>query len=99
MEVSPRRRELLTSTVGLESEEIRPEVRLYPNPTQSSFKVEISGAQAIDYQLYDTMGRQVAAGTMTNNEADFSLEGRSKGLYLLQMNTSKGAVLRRLIVE
>jgi hypothetical protein len=99
MEVSPRRRELLTSTVGLESEEIRPEVRLYPNPTQSSFKVEITGAQAIDYQLYDTMGRQVAAGTMTNNEADFSLEGRSKGLYLLQMNTSKGAVLRRLIVE
>jgi hypothetical protein len=61
--------------------------------------VAITGAQAIGYQLYDTMGRQIATGSLTDNEIDFSLEGKPKGLYLLQMSTSKGTVLKRLMVE
>jgi hypothetical protein len=99
MEISPRRRELLTSTVGLELEEVRHQVRLYPNPTQGEFRVEITSEQAFDYQLYDTIGRLIAKGTISGSKLEFSLQGRPKGLYLLQLITSRGAVVKRLMLE
>ncbi|MCS7017879.1 MAG: M43 family zinc metalloprotease [Cytophagales bacterium] len=101
LEVSPRRRELVTSTVGLEAEELRAEVRVYPNPTRENLTVEIYGAQPIAYRLYDIWGREVEAANWAAGYAlSLSLSGKPKGLYLLQVNTlGGGVIMRRVVIE
>lgn len=101
LEVSPRRKELITSAVGLESEMIQPEVRLYPNPAKGSFKVQIRGAKPLAYRLFDLLGREIQADEWTDgDERIISLKDKPKGLYLLQIVTAAGGtIVRRITAE
>lgn len=101
LEVSPRRRELLTSTVGLESAAEQPEVRLYPNPARSVLRVEVRGLQPTAYKLYDMLGRELQADEWSGgNTLMISLQDKPRGLYLLQITTATGGtILRRIALE
>ncbi|MDW8211270.1 MAG: M43 family zinc metalloprotease [Cytophagales bacterium] len=101
LEVSPRRKELVTSTVGLPEEAPRPVVRLYPNPAEGACKVEVNYAQPLSYRLCDNLGRTVEqVENLTSNQFTICLEGKPKGLYLLQVTTSSGGmILQRLVVQ
>lgn len=78
---------------------------IYPNPARESFSVSISSdsAQAAELDLHDIHGRicrsysySITKGTSTLNVSTYGL---SKGIYILQLQTSDGVYTRKVVVE
>ncbi|MBQ8958016.1 MAG: T9SS type A sorting domain-containing protein [Bacteroidales bacterium] len=73
-----------------------PEVKLYPNPAKDV--VHIEGEDIKTVILYDLLGNRLHSIEMTTCN-EMSLEGLSKGVYVLILVTKNGSVgYRKLLV-
>jgi len=70
---------------------------LYPNPVTSGvLNVDVLGATATDYVIFNVVGQRVASGSFTNALDVSSLKS---GMYILQVNTEAAQFTERFIVE
>ncbi len=77
------------------------QVKVSPNPSKGDFNVDFGGlnlGKAI-LRIYDTQGKQVMMTSTSNNTIIISLEKLAKGMYLMQIDTQKGRISKRLIKE
>ena len=79
-------------------------LNLFPNPTNGTFTVDITLAarENLVLSILDMQGKLVAsrhASNVSYVEETFNLNGLAKGIYLLRVETSRGAVAKRLIVQ
>ena len=73
-------------------------VKVSPNPSNSDFNVDfgnINLAKAT-VRVYDAQGKQVFASDVNTNLMTISLGNFASGIYLLEVETSKGRILKRL---
>ncbi|GAB4492558.1 MAG: hypothetical protein OHK0045_20380 [Raineya sp.] len=89
------------SVTALDETPLAREVRIYPNPAQSSFKVDLSGLQinTAKLQLHNAVGQVVAQKTINANEASFEVQNLPKGMYLLKIETDKGVGVKRILIQ
>lgn len=79
----------------------------YPNPTKSSFNLVLSSSMSgeVNVLLYDPMGRlvgQVYEGGLVagkSQEAVVSTDHLPRGLYIIQMQSERGSVSKRVLVQ
>jgi len=77
-----------TSTSNLEAQKIQ----VFPNPTNDFFK--LSDNTLVEYlQVYNMVGKRVASYRESSG-ARHNITGLSNGIYMLQMQNSKGVVLK-----
>ncbi len=73
-------------------------VKIYPNPANSDFVVE--GKEINSINVLDITGKMVkqvnTSGTITNK---IDLSDIKKGIYFIQINTAKGKVFKKIIVN
>ena len=73
-------------------------VKVFPNPSKGEFNVDFSrialGKATI--RIYDIQGKQVYASNVSNNLMTISLENLSSGIYLMEVDSAKGRILKRL---
>jgi hypothetical protein len=75
------------------------QVKVYPNPANTDFSVDM-GSLSIGtstFVLYDGQGKPVKSFQMENNQKSISLSEFAAGIYLLEINTSKGRILKRIV--
>ncbi|MDY2588359.1 endonuclease [Winogradskyella aquimaris] len=70
------------------------EVSLYPNPTTG--RLFINGIDIESIEVYSVEGKQLGQYKPINNQVDLDL---ASGLYLIKLNNTKGALLRKIIIE
>ena len=81
------------------------QVALYPSPAENAAFVELPanlGNQAVTATLTDALGRAVRTTTLPAQGAaahQLNLAGLSSGIYLLRLDTSAGAITKRLAVK
>ena len=64
-----------------------PSVRVFPNPTQTEFTVEISSSLiGKEYTLYNLLGVRVASGIFTSIQTNLDITAMPSGVYLLQVS-------------
>ena len=68
-------------------------IRLYPNPTNNSFNVEIESfsSEAVDIEVYDQLGRTIQSGSIAKDaskKTTISLDGFDSGTYFVKCFTS-----------
>ena len=81
-----------------EIEIITKEMNIYPNPAKKLLNLKINNNLKIQtIELFDLNGRHVK--TYKANERELSLKGLPPGQYLLELNTDKGKVTKKVIVE
>ncbi|WP_191906990.1 T9SS type A sorting domain-containing protein [Adhaeribacter soli] len=80
------------------------EVKLYPNPSQGKFQLQLSGLKASSAEMTITdiagkvvMQKQVKASNGTISEA-VELKA-AKGIYLLQIKADQQVITRKVVVE
>jgi hypothetical protein len=76
-------------------------IKLYPNPADDFITVELpEGLQALSVGLYDVSGKQVRS-LPGNKEIKLTVDVRelSKGTYALRIETTKGTVIRKVIIQ
>lgn len=88
-----------TGNVGIEedNELISNGIRVYPNPTNDNFNVEIESfsSEMINIEVYDQLGRTIQTGAIVEDvstKATISLDGYSSGTYFVKCFTSSAEV-------
>ena len=76
-------------------------IKVFPNPSNGPISVELGNlnTEVVDWTLIDLSGRIVQKGSFENipgNSSQLLLETSTNGLYLIQFETSKGAITRRV---
>ncbi|GAB4492555.1 MAG: hypothetical protein OHK0045_20370 [Raineya sp.] len=92
---------ILERVTALDETPLAREVRIYPNPAQSSFRVDLSALQinTAKLQLHNALGQMVAQKAINTNEASFEVQNLPKGMYLLKIETDKGVGVKRILIQ
>ena len=71
---------------------------LYPNPANESVNV-VCSYKIKGYTLVDATGREVLSGKCNANSMALDLSSLQKGVYFIRLQTAKGSVEKKLLVE
>ncbi|MDR1526329.1 MAG: T9SS type A sorting domain-containing protein [Dysgonamonadaceae bacterium] len=82
---------------GIDAPEVRDNVNVYPNPVTSELVIDGQGTPLKAYTLYDLNGRAVRSETINGNRQLVSAGGLNAGVYILQIQTSNGMIVKRII--
>ncbi len=83
----------ITNIVGTNEPSPTASVRLWPNPTQTAFRLEMNNLQPVSAQIFNPQGRLIQnleIGSLTN---EIPVAHLPSGLYYLKVTTVKGQVL------
>lgn len=77
--------------------------KLYPNPSNGQFKVELSKPSEMQsvIRIYDLNGKIVSSQKLVSNKSivDFNLNESAKGIYMVQLRTSTNTETQKLIIR
>ncbi len=80
--------------VSLEDAVEKLNINVYPNPADEVIRITAPGLYIEAVEMADVSGRIIYSG----NSSSIDVSGLSQGIYLLRINTSKGAVVRKVQV-
>ncbi len=88
-----------TST-GIEDRMIDYALDFYPNPTQNNLFINLKDLQATEVLIHNLMGETLLSKSIDTYQTsvELSLQGLKAGMYLLQLNTKKGIISKRIII-
>lgn len=75
-------------------------LRIYPNPTKDIFKVK-SAQQIETFSLFDMNGKLLQQGAKANDNRELLIDinGYRKGIYVLNVTTTTGNYIKKIIKE
>lgn len=74
-------------------------VSFYPNPADNSITIFTNNQTMGTISLYSITGKKVLVESIQNANQQIDISNLPSGLYLIEINTSKGVVSNRLIIE
>ena len=73
-------------------------ITIYPNPARS--EINISSERIINsIEIYNPLGQKVYQTMVNNKSKNIDINSFSKGIYIIGVNTDKGYIKKKLIVE
>ncbi|PKQ46938.1 T9SS type A sorting domain-containing protein [Confluentibacter flavum] len=89
----------LFQTTTLEAESIEPtnQIMIYPNPVKNNTKIYLQDLNNGTVSIFDINGRMVLSKEVHNNTNTLDLSHLSAGLYLLNLNSDKGSITKKII--
>jgi hypothetical protein len=84
----------LCKTSGLSASDFKQYVKVYPNPANDYFVVDMSHPLPIDYVVMSISGKEIFKGNLPANHAtQISCEGLVAGVYLLKISDQTFRIL------
>ena len=76
-------------------------VKVSPNPSKGTFNVDFGRLvlNKTTLNVYDLRGKNVYTTKVTNNDMTISLNALANGVYLLEVISEQGRILKRLVKE
>ena len=72
--------------------------KLYPNPTNSNFSIELNKLSNLkSVSIYNSLGQTLLQ--QKTQEKTFDISNYAKGIYLVEVQTDKGISRQKLMVE
>jgi N-acetylmuramoyl-L-alanine amidase len=90
-------RKSVDRSTGILPPEVQSELIVYPNPVISELTIDGQGILLKAYTLYDLNGRLVHSGKIDGSRHTISTGGWNPGVYILQIQTSQGTIVKRII--
>ena len=89
--------------VGVEESSIfshQSSVKVYPNPASNTISLASPpGIEIISIEIIDIQGKVVMHQKVTNHNHIFNVSHFPKGIYFIQIHTSKGLEVKKLIIQ
>ena len=87
--------------LGLSEEFVESNLSVFPNPSNETVNVQLNGVDIESIQVTDMTGRTVGTFTSASakNYVTIPVTGLNKGTYLLNIQTKRGNLVRRISVN
>ena len=74
------------------------QIKVSPNPSIGDFNIDFGSINTVksSVRVYDAQGKTVYSSENNSNLMTISLENSASGIYLLEVETSKGRIFKRL---
>ena len=85
-----------------EENDLAKALRIYPNPSTGSFRIELGDIQEeVTITVVDALGRLIKTETIPSGTSSYNLNlaKYASGAYTVQLKTQKGMVNKKLIIE
>jgi bacillolysin len=70
-------------------------VTIYPNPVVTSFSVSLAETKGSTFKIMNTLGQQLAAGTLTESPVDVSK--LNSGIYFIEINNNGKRIVKKFV--
>lgn len=93
------------TSAGVNEYQMLDAINIYPNPTTGVFNIAITEAKfsEMTINVIDIQGKVVYSSVDKNVSSNYNkqinLEGLSKGLYYIKLNSDKGVKVQKLIIQ
>jgi subtilisin-like proprotein convertase family protein len=85
------------------SPDIEKAVRVFPNPSNQSFGVQLNNNELgkVELALFNVQGQKISTQFFLNENIDtqFEVQSLPNGIYYLKINTEKGAASKKIVVQ
>ena len=81
-------------TSGTFSDDMGNSVIIYPNPCSGKFIVDAQG----ELTIYNTLGEKILSQNILD-KTEIDLSNQPKGIYLVQINSEKASVTKKIVIE
>jgi hypothetical protein len=88
---------IVSSDPCLGVDELNSTISIYPNPTNSSVKIQLDYLQNFTYELFNTDGKLALNGLVSSNE--ISLQELAKGAYIIHIFNAEKSYISRIIKQ
>jgi hypothetical protein len=85
-------------STGVQPIELKPDIRIYPNPTTGLVNIEYTGLQTAKISVLNITS-QVQFETIITTHAELDLHNLPKGIYLLKIQSMEGCRVERVILR
>ncbi len=77
------------------------ELRVYPNPSDAIFYLEIGKEKAVKIQLFNALGQYFnnKIRPLQGNSYEINLENQALGMYFIEVTYQNGKVIKKLVKE
>ncbi|MGB5462787.1 MAG: T9SS type A sorting domain-containing protein [Aureibaculum sp.] len=82
------------TVLAIEDFDINYQARVFPNPTQDLFQVEIQNFEGLNFKMYDIQGRQLSKEKLNSINTTINTTPYAKGLYLLVILSENNQLLK-----
>jgi hypothetical protein len=88
---------VVINNVGLEENNLNFSVQLYPNPTEDILTIEVFGANLQQLIVTDLNGKILSKQPAFGNTNNLNVKNLSAGVYLVNIETENGVLVRRFV--
>ncbi|WP_107037999.1 endonuclease [Brumimicrobium mesophilum] len=85
--------------LALSTDFIDNNLSIFPNPSNETVYVQLNGVEITSVDVMDMTGRQVGTFTTSTQFVEVDVTEFKAGTYLLNINTEKGNLVKRIIVQ
>ncbi|MCX6253693.1 MAG: T9SS type A sorting domain-containing protein, partial [Bacteroidia bacterium] len=87
-----------SAIVSVEDTKNNPELKFYPTPVKDNLTIESSGKISI-LQVFDFQGRLLRKITVNSETYNLDMSSYFPGIYLIEVITPDGSIVRKIIKE
>lgn len=98
-DVNNNRIRKITGILSTTAFQTSPSVTLYPNPTAATITIAMTDCSTTRATLLDSNGRVLLSVALIGNSSDLDISTLAHGVYLLQLATDKGVVVKKVIKQ
>jgi|SRR5690554_1373904 len=89
----------LDGTAGIQLEEMDALLQMYPNPAQNEIAISLDGLVIEKVVFMDVNGRIVNQVNAKEQYMNIDISNMTQGVYFVEVQTTKGTLTRKLIIE
>ena len=72
-------------------------IQVYPNPASEVLNIKLNNAQKATFKIFDLAGKLVKESSSSDQLAEINISSLPKGVYILNINTGKESVNKKII--
>lgn len=73
------------------------EIKLYPNPAQSTININAEGVEITELSIFNSLGQEFQLIKYTSNQLEIS--ALPSGMYILELKTDKGLIRKQFVKQ
>lgn len=74
-------------------------LNLYPNPVEDKMFIELNDIYSVNVTIFTLSGKFIDSFEISSNKSEIDMSKFSKGTYLIQFESEKGSVTKRIIKQ